>query len=150
SDWSLGISLQQQIGPQSSVDVTYSRRWYRGFSVVDNRALEPSDLTPFSLLAPVAPRLPRAGGYVFSGLYDVVPDKSGQIDNLVADSSRYGSWSQYFNGIDATVNVRIGRRFMVVRGGPAPANPGATSSPPPLPSRSSPPRRQGRARSVLA
>jgi hypothetical protein len=116
SDWSLGISLQQQIGPQSSVDVTYSRRWYRGFSVVDNRALEPSDLTPFSLLAPVDPRLPRGGGYVVSGLYDVVPDKSGQIDNLVADSSRYGSWSQYFNGIDATVNVRIGRRFIVVGG----------------------------------
>ncbi len=45
SDWNLGVSIQQQIGPRSSLDVTYSRRWYRGFSVVDNLALQPSDLT---------------------------------------------------------------------------------------------------------
>ena len=27
-----GVTIQQQIGPRSSVDVTYSRRWFRGFS----------------------------------------------------------------------------------------------------------------------
>ena len=29
SDWNLGVSVQQQIGPRSSVDVAYTRRWYR-------------------------------------------------------------------------------------------------------------------------
>ena len=53
SDWNLGVSVQQQIGPRSSVDVTYYRRWYHGFSVVDNLALQPSDLTPFSIVAPI-------------------------------------------------------------------------------------------------
>ena len=77
SDWHLGISLEQQLGSRSSVAVTYTRRWYDGFSVVDNRALQPSDLTPFSIVAPVDPRLPDGGGYVVSGLYDVVPEKSG-------------------------------------------------------------------------
>ena len=90
------------------MEVAYTRRWYRGFSVVDNLALQPADLTPFSVVAPQDPRLPGGGGYVVSGLYDVVPDKAGQVNNLVADSGTYGAWSQYFNGLDVTVNVGPG------------------------------------------
>jgi hypothetical protein len=43
-----------------------------------------------------------------SGLYDVAPDKAGQVSNLIADSSTYGGWYQYFNGLDATLNLRAG------------------------------------------
>jgi hypothetical protein len=56
----------------------------------------------------VDPRLPGGGGYVVSGLYDVAPDKAGQVSNLIADSSKYGRWYQYFNGLDATLNLRAG------------------------------------------
>ena len=96
SDWSLAASLQHQIGPRAVVDVTYSRRWFRGFSVVDNRSLQFSDLTPFSIMAPSDPRLPGGGGYAVAGLYDVVPEKAGQVDNLVTDSDAYGRWYQHF------------------------------------------------------
>ena len=95
--------MQHQIGSRSSVDVTYTRRWYDGFFVVDNLALQPSDLTPFSIVAPLDPRLPDGGGYVVSGLYDVVPEKAGVVNNFVTDSTKYGAWHQYFNGIDVTV-----------------------------------------------
>ena len=116
SDWHLGISLEQQLGSRSSVAVTYTRRWYDGFSVVDNRALQPSDLTPFSIVAPVDPRLPGGGGYVVSGLYDVVPEKSGTVDHLVANSAAYGGWHQYFNGLDVTVRVRAVKGFTLAAG----------------------------------
>ena len=116
SDWHLGVSIEQQIGSRSSVAVTYTRRWYDGFSLVDNRALQASDLTPFSIVAPVDPRLPDGGGYVVSGLYDVVPEKAGVVDNLVADSTAYGNWSQYFNGVDVTVRVRSVKGFTVAAG----------------------------------
>jgi hypothetical protein len=116
SDWNLGVSLQQQIGRRSAVDVTYTRRWYRGFSVVDNLALQPSDLTPFSIVAPADPRLPGGGGYVISGLYDVASDKAGQVDNFIADSGKYGRWTQYFNGIDVTVSVRSAKGLTVAGG----------------------------------
>ena len=116
SDWNLGVSIQQQIGARASVDVTYIRRTYRGYSVADNLALQSSDLTPFSIVAPLDPRLPGGGGYSVSGLYDVVPGKAGQVDNLVTDSSRYGDWYQYFNGVDVTVNARIGRSLTLVGG----------------------------------
>jgi hypothetical protein len=53
---------------------------------------------------------------VVSGLYDVNPDKSGQIDNVIADSDQYGEWYQYFHGVDVTFNVRVGQRFTLVAG----------------------------------
>ena len=116
SDWTLGVSLEHQILPRGSVAVSYTRRWYQGFSVADNLALAPTDLTPFSVTAPVDPRLPGGGGYLVSGLYDVVPQKAGQVNNLVADSTRYGGWSQYFNGLDVTVNIRAQRHFTLAGG----------------------------------
>ena len=109
SDWNLSVSVQHQVLPRAAVEVAYIRRWYRGFFAADNLLLQPSDLTPFSVVAPQDPRLPGGGGYVVSGLYDVVPEKAGQVSNLVADSAGFGRWEQRFDGIDLTVNVRAGR-----------------------------------------
>jgi hypothetical protein len=108
SDWSLDVSIQRQILPRATATLAYSRRWFHGFTVADNLALQPSDLTPFSVVAPVDPRLPGGGGYVVSGLYDVAPDKAGQVGNLIADSRKYGRWYEHFNGIDATLRLLAG------------------------------------------
>jgi hypothetical protein len=75
SDWNFVLSLQQRIGRRSALDVAYTRRAFRGFTVADNLAVAPADLTPFSILAPLDSRLPGGGGYRIDGLYDVVPDK---------------------------------------------------------------------------
>jgi len=116
SDWSLEISLQHQIGPQASVSVSYNRRWFRGFVAADNQSIGPSDLTRFSVVAPLDPRLPEGGGYVISDLYDVTPEKSGQVNNLITDSSKYGAWYQYFNGVDATVDMRSAHGLTLIGG----------------------------------
>jgi len=108
SDWSLGVSVQQQILPRMSIEVAYHRRWFNGFTLNDNLLTRSSDYTPYSITAPVDSRLPDGGGYVISGLYDVVPSLSGQINNLVTDSQAYGKWYQYFNGVDVTLNARTG------------------------------------------
>ena len=116
SDWNVALSFQQQVGSRSSIDVTYNRRWFHGYFVADNLALQPADLTPFSLIAPSDPRLPGGGGYAVSGLYDVVPEKSGQVNNLIADSKEYGPWRQSFNGVDVTFNVRTARDLTLMGG----------------------------------
>lgn len=116
SDWALGLSIQQQIGARASIDVTYTRRSYHGFFAVDNRAVGPADLTPFSVVAPEDPRLPGGGGYVVDGLFDVVPGKFGQVDNFVTGSQKYGAWYQYFNGLDAIVSVRPSKGFTLMAG----------------------------------
>ena len=37
---------------------------------------------------------------------DVVPAKSGQVDNLATLANKYGEWYQYFNGVDLTISLR--------------------------------------------
>jgi hypothetical protein len=106
SDWSFGVSVQQQILPRASVEVGYYRRWFNIFHVNDNLAVQASDYTAYSVTAPLDPHLPGGGGYTVSGLYDVDPAKFGQIDNLTTFASNFGEWYEYFNGVDITVNVR--------------------------------------------
>src|SRR5262249_39351979 len=57
SDWNFGVSLQHQIGKRSLLDVTYTRRWFQGFSAVDNLPFQPPPLTPFSIPPPLHPPL---------------------------------------------------------------------------------------------
>jgi hypothetical protein len=116
SDWDLELSIQQQVFSRASVELSYVRRWYNGFFVVDNLALRTSDLTPYNVIAPSDPRLPGGGGYVISGLYDVVPDKMGQVANRVADAKQFGRWSQHFSGVDVNIQVRAHRAFTLVAG----------------------------------
>ena len=59
-------------------------------------------------MAPLDSRLPGGGGYIVEGLYDVIPAKAGQVNNLVTDSTAYGRWYQYFNGLDVTFEGRVG------------------------------------------
>jgi hypothetical protein len=106
SDWSFGLSVQQQLLQRMSIEVGYYRRWFDGFTLNDNLALQPEDLTPYSIVAPLDPRLPDGGGYPIDGLYNVVPSKFGQIDDLATVASKYGEWYQYFNGFDVTLNLR--------------------------------------------
>jgi hypothetical protein len=73
SDWQIGVSIQQEIMPRVAVEVGYSRRWLTHFSgtndtVTDNLVTTTSSYDPFSITAPLDPRLPGGGGQVVSGL----------------------------------------------------------------------------------
>jgi hypothetical protein len=51
-----------------------------------------------------------------SGLYDVVPTKAGQINNLSTYASNYGTISQKYNGVDLNIAARL-RNGVQVQGG---------------------------------
>jgi hypothetical protein len=108
SDWIVGASVQHEILPRVSVDVLYTRRWLQHFTITDNRATSAADYTQFSIVAPLDPRLPGGGGYTVSGLYNVVPGKASQVDNLRTYSGgSYGNISQVYNGVDINVAARL-------------------------------------------
>ena len=104
SDWSVGLSVQQQLLARASLEVSYHRRWFGGFTVTDNRALEPNDFDRFSITAPADPRLPGGGGFVVDNLYNARINPTP--DNFVTSSRKIGNQYRKFNGVDVTLNVR--------------------------------------------
>jgi hypothetical protein len=115
-DWSLGVSVQQQLLARMSLEVGYYRRSFDGFTLNDNLKVLPSDYTAYSIVAPQDPRLPDGGGYKISNLYDVSPALSGQVDQLATLAKKYGEEYQYFNGLDVTLSLRP-RSGMTFQGG---------------------------------
>ena len=107
SDWGINVAVQQQILPRASLEIAYSRRSFKGFTVTDNLATTAADYQTFSITAPSDPRLPDGGGYVINNLKDVNPALFGTIKNLLIDSKGFGDWYPYFNGFDFTVSVRM-------------------------------------------
>jgi len=111
SDWIIGVTVQHEVFPRMSVSIGYTRRWLQNFTITDNQAVTAADFTPFSITAPSDPRLPGGGGYNVSGLYDVIPTKAGQINNLSTYASNYGSISQMYDGVDVNVIARLRNGF---------------------------------------
>jgi hypothetical protein len=117
SDWNLGVSVQQQLLPRTSMEVGYFRRWFNNFTVTENLdAAGPANYNTFSTTAPLDPRLPGGGGQTISGLYDVNPALFGQTNNLVTLASNFGNQYQHFDGVDLIFNVRP-RQSLTFQGG---------------------------------
>ena len=110
SDWSYGISVQQQIVQRASVEVGYYRRTFTQFTtggtVTDNLALNTGDFDAFTLTAPTDARLPNGGGYQVGPLYNIDPTVFGQSNLLIQSTKDVGDDTRVFNGVDVTVNVR--------------------------------------------
>ena len=105
-DWEFSTSVQQELMPRVGVNVGYFRRWYGNFTVTDNLAVAASDFTGFSIPAPADPRLPGGGGNVIGGLYNVNPNKVGQVNNYVTFANNFGGQIEHFNGFDFSLNFR--------------------------------------------
>ena len=103
-NWEFSAGVQRQVLPGMSVDFGYFRRWFGNFAVTDNRALAATDYAPFSVTAPVDPRLPGGGGNVISGFYDA--NKIVAQDNYFTAASNYGNQIQHWNGVDLTTTIR--------------------------------------------
>jgi len=115
NNWELSTSVQHEVVRGLGVDVGYFRRWYKNFTVTQNRAVTPANFTAYSIPIPTTdPRLPNAGG-TLGGLFNVNPDKFGQVDNYVTAADDFGGQTEVFNGVDFSANLRM--RDVVLRGG---------------------------------
>ena len=110
SDWSLGISVQQELFPRASVEVAYHRRWFTmyttGGQVTDNLAIGPNDVAAFTLTAPSDSRLPGGGGQTIGPLYNTNPNVFGQLNQRITPTDKIGDDTRLFNGVDVTFTLR--------------------------------------------
>ncbi len=114
--WSLGASVQQELFPRVSLNVGYFRNWWGNWYGVDNRATTAADYTQFSITAPKDARLPGGGGHVISGLYNLVPGKVGEVDELAQHVTNFGEAAENWQGVDVNVVARL-RNGLTVQGG---------------------------------
>jgi hypothetical protein len=114
--WEVSAGVQHALTPRVSVDAGYFRRWRRNFTVVDNFALSPADFSPYSVTAPTDPRLPESGNVV-GPFFDINPNVvSLPPVNVNMPASDYGKQTQGWQGMDLTLNARLGQG-VVVQGG---------------------------------
>jgi hypothetical protein len=115
-NWETSVSIQHEVLPRISVNAAYFRRIYGNFTITDNALVAPSDYDPYCIVAPVDSRLPGGGGNQICGLFDLVPAKVGLVDNVRTISADYGGQKEHWDGVDLTLNARIGNDLLLQGG----------------------------------
>jgi hypothetical protein len=106
-DWGLGVSIQHEVLPRMLFDAAYNRRWWGNMTVVDNLLIGNGDFDPYSITAPVDPRLPGGGGYVIRDLWDITNAKFGATSNYEVPVSDFGESIRYFHAIDLNLRGEV-------------------------------------------
>jgi hypothetical protein len=110
--WQGMVALQHELGSGTALNVAYYRTWYGNFQATDNLLVGPGDYDEYCITGPSHPDLPGGGGQRVCGILDLKPEKFGLVDNYVTFASNYGKQIQVHNGVDVTLNSRVGRTFL--------------------------------------
>jgi hypothetical protein len=107
-NWQFALAVDRQITDGLSITAGYYRTWYGNQIVVDNLLVGPEDYSPYCVTVPTDPRLQKSGQQL-CGLYDLNPNKVGQVDQLVTLAKNFGDPRDVYNGGDLTFQYRRGR-----------------------------------------
>jgi hypothetical protein len=97
--------------------VGYYRRSFQNFFVTDNQLVGPGDYTPWTFVAPQHPDLPGGGGYSITQ-YAITRDAAlrGARTYQTFETDFGEARTQYWHGIDVTLNARM-RNGLMLQGG---------------------------------
>lgn len=108
-NWQVSVAADRQLWTGVSVMAGFYRTWYGNFITVDNQLVTPADYSPYCVNVPSDSRLPsNISGQTLCGLYDINPNKFGQVDSVVTHGEKYGEQKDVYNGADVLFQVRRG------------------------------------------
>jgi hypothetical protein len=112
-DYQWAATLQHQILPRVTAEVSYTRRNFFGFFVTDdlNRNINTA-YENYTLTAPVDPRLPGGGGYPITIYTPTAAANAIPSKTYLTSESDYGpERTSYWHGVDFTLNARLRGRL---------------------------------------
>jgi hypothetical protein len=105
-DWQYSVTVQQEVAPRVSVELTWARRSWGNHFFTDNRAIGPQDFDTATITSPSNSLLANGGGYPATFVTRNARTALGATDNYYTFASDYGDTTTYWNGVDFSVNAR--------------------------------------------
>ena len=108
NDWQWGVTVQHELLPRVSAEVSYARRWFNGVIITDNIRRSPTDYDSYTVTVPSDSRLPDGGGYPVTVYVPTVAAAAISAVNYVTFQSDFGPEEvHYWHGADFTLNARL-------------------------------------------
>ena len=106
-DWQFGTSVQQQVLPRVSVEVSYNRRWWGNFFVTDNTLTTAADYDQYSLTIPQHDNLPEGGQQATFVAITPAASARGAQNYMTAETDYGPARTSYWHGVDFTATARL-------------------------------------------
>jgi hypothetical protein len=117
-DYQTEITLQQEVLPRVSAEVSYIHRTFHGFRVTNDLNRDPrTDWLNYTINAPSDPRLPGGGNYPIQ-VY--IANTTAAARNFLTSESTYGEGGReresFYDGVNVNVNARMRNGLFVSLG----------------------------------
>jgi hypothetical protein len=117
-DYQTEITLQQEVVPRVSAEISYIHRTFHGFMVTDSLGRNyQTDWVNYTINAPSDPRLPDGGNYPIT-VY--LPNTTAATQNFLTQESSFGTDGKerdaFYDGVNLTVNARMRNGLFVSLG----------------------------------
>jgi hypothetical protein len=115
--WTASASVDHELTRGIAVSAGYFRTWFGNFTVLDNKLVTPADYDPYCITAPTDSRLPAGvSSQQICGFYDIKPALFGQVDQMNSLASKFGKYSEVYNGVDVNFAARLPHRINLAGG----------------------------------
>jgi hypothetical protein len=115
-DWQFGASVQQQLLPRLSVEVSYNRRWFGNFFVTDNTRTTAADYDRWTVPIPQSELLPDAGAAATFFNITTAGNARGVQNYQTFETDFAPARTQYWHGMNVSLNARL-RNGLTIQGG---------------------------------